>query len=116
MTATSPNAHSLGAFRGCRHDYAIAYRATLEATGQSAITTILTALENANLCASHDTFDGEMRAGAITTPDYYAVLDITDRDGLWIDTRAIPTESAFEQIRQTLALRIKSSDCDAGCK
>ena len=115
MSTINYPAHSLGAFRGCRHGDAIAYTATLEATGSEAVTAILRQLENAGLCAPIPEYFGEMSAGATMRPDYYAVLDIVDAEGCWFDNRAIPTKAEFDRLREALSLRIKSTDCEDGC-
>lgn len=108
--------HSLGAFRGCRHGDAIAYRATLEATGADAVSVLLRQLEDAGLCASHSAFVGDMDDAATGCPDYYAVLDVLDAEGCWADNLAIPTKVEFDKIREALSLRIESSDCEHGCR
>ncbi|MFN6554659.1 hypothetical protein ACP6C3_30940 [Mycolicibacterium septicum] len=110
-------AHSLGAFRGCCHGDAIAYTATLEATGEHAVHALLGRLREAGLCLPHEAFSGDMNdQAAAGSRDYYAVLDIKDTDGNWLDNLAVPTKSEFDQLREALSLRIESSDCDLGCE
>lgn len=108
--------HSLGAFRGCCHGDAISYRATLESSGPIAVETLLRQLRSAQLIATWSEFPGEMRDSAASRPDYYAVLDIVDDKGCWADNLAIPTKTEFDTLRETLGLRIKSTDCDEGCE
>lgn len=108
-------AQTLGAFRGCRHGDAIAYRATLETTGPQAVSAILLAFQRAGLCAPHTEFSGVMDDGATDKPDYYAVLDLVDAEGCVGDNLAIPTQVEFDQLREALKLRVTSSDCDEGC-
>lgn len=98
MTA-SPCAHSVAAFRACRHDAGIGYRASLEATGPQAVDAVLAALS---------------RDGLIETTHHqgdFAVLDIVDVAGAPIADRAIRTEAAFDRLRQALHLRVTCSDC-----
>jgi hypothetical protein len=109
VTAVPAAARGLGAFRGCRHGDAIAYRATLEATGVNAVGAVLAALERADLCTH------KMHDAATERPDYYAVLDIIDDRGCVLGDRVIPNKAAFEHLRAALNLRVSSSDCDAGC-
>lgn len=107
-TNPTPVAHTLGAFRACEHDDAIAYSATLEAVGPEAVASIVRALRVRSHLSSCD--------GA--TPRHsgcFAVLDLVDDQGCWFDNYCIPDLSSFEHIRAALNLRVISSDCEQGC-
>lgn len=93
-------AHGVAAFRACRHDAGIGYRATLEAVGPQAVNAIVACLSGAGLIeAAHH-------------PEDFAVLDIIDVMGSPVADWAIRTESAFERLRVPLHLRVTCSDCD----
>jgi hypothetical protein len=98
-TETHRVARSVAAFRACRHDAGIAYRATLEATGPQAVNAVLAGMTRGGLIeAVHEEGD-------------FAVLDIIDATGSPIDDRAIRTEAAFDRLREILHLRVTCSDC-----
>lgn len=102
--ARTPAPHTLGAFRACPHGHAIAYRATLETQGAEAVQMILTAMSCEPFIRSSE------------HADRYAVLDILDTNGAILDTRDIPDKTAFDKIRDSLALKVTASDCDHGCQ
>lgn len=97
---TCLGAHGVAAFRACRHDAGIGYRATLEAAGPQAVDAIVANLSREGLIESaHHHGD-------------FAVLDIIDVTGSTVADWAIRTETAFERLREALHLRVTSSDCD----
>ncbi|GAT07728.1 uncharacterized protein RMCN_0861 [Mycolicibacterium novocastrense] len=99
---------SLGAVRKCQHGEWITYSATLETRGAEAVHALLDRLENAGLCTPH------LRFGS---PDVYAVLGtIYTDEGMFSGDQAIPTKVEFDRLNEALSLRIRSSDCEQGCK
>ena len=102
------HAHTLGAFRACRHGDAITYDATLESSSPQAVAAITNALRrHGHLSNCDGTFASHDRC--------FAVLDLIDDRGHWLDTACIPDHHRFNHIRRTLALRITNTDCEHGC-
>lgn len=106
MTITAASsAHTLGAFRACRHGDAIAYAATRESDGPAAVATIINQLRRRRHLTDHCGLGCR----------HHAVLDIISGNGQIIDTICVSSRAAFDHLREALSLRATSSDCDRGC-
>ena len=98
-------AHTLGAFRACRHGDAIAYAATLESNGPAAVAAIIKQIRRRRYLTDH--------SGLACR--HHAVLDVMNDNGQIIDTICVPNRAAFDHLREALSLRVTDSDCYRGC-
>ena len=94
------DASTLGAFRACAHDEAVAYRAMMESGGSHVVS---------------DVVDQGLRRGTIIpcgeTATNFATLDLLDPTGDIVGEYCIPTAPAWQWWKEIAGLRAASSDC-----